>query len=123
MTAPRDGHAAVAFLAGALPSFAAAIHQAEAEQRAALLAGRDVLPAEVRVCLDSLMRPAADAVVLAFDALRSARGQYLGDAERGLRLGYCRGLIEAAAQRRELDHGESVVLNSYASRLAAEAQP
>lgn len=123
MTAARDGHASAAALAGALPSFAAAIRQAEAEQRAALLAGRDVLPVEVRVCLDSLMRPAADALVLAFAALHSTRGQYLGDAERGLRLGYCRGLIEAAAQRRELEHGEFVVLNSYASRLAVEAQP
>lgn len=118
MSGPRAGHAAV--MAGVLPTLAAAIRQAEAAQRAELLAGRGVLPVEVRVIVDTLIRPAADALVVAFAALYHARRKALGDAERGQRLGYCLGLIDAAAQRRELEHGEFAVLSGYAVRLAAE---
>lgn len=120
MTGPRDGHAVAAVMAGVMPTVAAAIRQAQAEQRAAMLAGRDALPVEVRVIVYNLMRPAADALVGAFAALHHARGKALADAERGQHLGYCLGLIDAAAQRRELEHGEFAVLSGYAVRLAAE---
>lgn len=116
MNDSRDGHAPGGTLVGVSPTFAQAMQRAASEQHDAIVAAYAAAPVEVRAILEGLIPPVADTLALALEQLRDARRDPLHFGG-GQQLGYCRGLIDAAAQRRELDHGEHMLLSSYSTRL------